>query len=270
LRVRDVKRRPVTLPLIPELPDRLPPWVFGLRPQVNLKAGGKRWQEVVALLVLGDLHLVPPSETTTAAETGLGIPPSWYWYVARTETAFGRTLSFWSTAVDPWLADERGVCPFDTGGLWHGFIKTKPPLANGAKKKELFGRYDLILSGWGPKFHLYLRESYTAPEDYVHGQCPTKRLPEILPVPENSSRAWTWEARVRRDATKGRVLLERLYCLEEDKLAFLEWLVEEASFDLPAKKAITSWIEEHAVLCSHADLPWQRGQRDLLEFFGPA
>lgn len=258
----------MTLPLTPETPERLPPWVFGLRPQVNLKSGGKRWQEVVALLILGDLHLVPPSATTTAAEAGLGISPSWYWYVARTETVFGRTLSFWSTAAEPWHADERGICPFDTGGLWHGFIKTRPPLADGAKKKELFGHYDLVLSGWGPKFHLYLRESYTAPGDYVHGQYPAKGPAEILPAPENASRAWTWEARVRRDATRGRVLLDHLYCLEEDKTEFLEWLIDNESFDLPTKKMITNWIEEHAVLCSHTDLPWQRGQRDLLEFFG--
>jgi len=260
----------VTIPLTSEPPDRLPPWVFGLRPQVNLRSGGRRWQEVVALLILGDLHLVPPSQSTTTAETGLGIPPSWYWYVARTETVFGRTLSFWSTAAEPWLADERGVCPFDTGGLWHGFIKTRPPLADVAEKRELFGRYDLILSGWGPKFHLYLRENYPAPQAYVHGQYPAKGPTEILPAPENTSRAWTWEARVRRDATKGRLLLDRLYCLEEDRGEFLEWLIDNESFDLPTKKTITSWIEEHTVLCSHADLPWQRGQRDLLEFFGSA
>src|SRR3954454_15309139 len=142
LRARGVKRRPVTIPLTSEPPDRLPPWVFGLRPQANLKAGGRRWQEVVALL--------------------------------------------------------------------------------------------------------------------------------ILPAPENTSRAWTWEARVRRDGTKGRLLLDRLYCLEEDRGEFLEWLIDNESFDLPTKKTITSWIEEHTVLCSHADLPWQRGQRDLLEFFGSA
>jgi hypothetical protein len=93
---------------------------------------------------------------------------------------------------------------------------------------------------------------------------------EILPTPENTSRAWTWEARVRRDNTKGRVLLDRLYCLEEDRTEFLEWLVDNESFDLSTKKMITNWTEEHVVLCSHADLPWQRGQRDLLEFFGSA
>lgn len=250
-----------------EAPERLPPWVFGLRPQANLKKGGKKWQEVVALLILGDLHLVPPSESTTLAETGLGISPSWYWYVARTENVFGRMLSFWSPATSTWVADERGVCPFDTGGLWHGFIRTNPVLVEGAQKKALFSRYDLVLSDWEPKFRLYLQENYSTAQDYIHGRCPTKRPTEILPDPENASRAWTWEVRVRRDTAKGRVALERFYCLKEDKDAFQEWLIDTKNFDLPTKKWIASWIEDHTVLCSAHEMPWQKGQRDLLELF---
>lgn len=252
--------REMTSPSVPT--GQVPSWVFGLRPRLEIS----RWQEVVAAIILGTVEAVSQGAKTQLAEAALGIAPSWYWYISRTAESFGRTVFFWKAQEDGWGEAERGVCPFDTGGLWHRYIATSPRDLDESARTALFAKYDRCLPGWVPTFHGYIQDNYEGLADYILGERPRQAIPEILmDGSSNDSRAWTWEARVRRDLVTSHVRLSQMYCTSEDHSAFLDWVGDERTqLSLPDRKALAQWVEDFAIVCSWSEAPWQRGQEDLL------
>lgn len=155
------------------------PWISGLRDDGT----NDDWARHVSLLVLGDFHAIPQGPRTIQAEAGLGIPASKYWYVGRSEKKFGHGV-FWCEASTSWTPDERGVCPFDTGGLWHDRIRTTAPLSDDSKK-SLFETHDRNLVGWDVAIRTILKSQYISFADYVRGQPPPALCAGFRAWPDN-------------------------------------------------------------------------------------
>jgi len=119
-------------------------WVHGLRPG----SSGVEWRRAIAAIILGQLEALPAGRKTLEAEAGLGLDPSWYWYVARTDSAFGHGVFFWRAQDQGWPDGARGVCPFDTGGLWQGHVRTASPTPTPEARRALVAASDRVLESW--------------------------------------------------------------------------------------------------------------------------
>ena len=97
---------------------------------------------------------------TIQAESGLGIAGlPVYYFVMRTERAFGRVVFVYvcHEAVDS--PPDGGATPFDSGGLWHGHVHTDPEMAQD-EKRHFFAEATVQLSDWNETFEAYVRENY--------------------------------------------------------------------------------------------------------------
>lgn len=212
---------------------------------------------------------MPPSEATTATETGLGIAPCHYWYLLHAEATFGQTVFLWSATIDSWQENEGGLCPFDSGGLWHGHIVTDPPLATMQARKMFFDRYNQALPGWDESFRLHLATSYGSAGDYIRGQAPQTGVPEIVKGLPNTSRAWAWEARVCRDTPLiARLTLESVYWTEPDRDNFDLWLEGHDFLDDSQLEQIQAWSLAHSRPCARGESPALVATADLIARFG--
>ena len=249
-----------------------PLWVYGLRTPSrpsDVEEEESRWRLTVALVILDQFEKVDQGEKTMETEAGLGIPPSWYWFVSQANTYFGNGVFFFLVETEGWSDNDRGVCPFDTGGLWHNKISTYPPIDPSDKdsKRTLFARYDRRLKLWDVSFKDYVYQNYYRVTEYIEGKAPTKGsgVAEIVKGPPNSSFAWTWEGRVERVNIAEKAKIVKLYCQEQAKSAFLNWLEEErVHFGLPQKKSITAWIQRNCTPCGFGESPAEIATRALI------
>lgn len=245
---------------MPDPPPSGLPWVFGLRPRYHYE----KWLRAVASIIVGRLDYLGQTQRTIEAQSGLGLEPSWYWYIARTKESFGHAVFLWDVEGLDWEAGTRGVCPFDTGGLWHGYIATVPHLANADDKRAFFHKNDHELSMWPNTVTNYLVGNYPTIADYVVGLSPRGGVPEILKSLPNTSLAWTWEGRLLRQHITGKVTLQRVFCTGEDKDYFLSWVGHSREYDLPTKKKMTTWIQQNASTCQISESPAYAAERYIL------
>jgi hypothetical protein len=137
-----------------------PLWVYGLRaPKPTDDFTEEDWAEKVAMIILGDFEEIGKTESTSDSEVGLGIPRSWYWFIARTELVFGKGIFLFDVRTTSYQATDGGACPFDTGGLWLGFIITDPPLADVDDKHKFFHRYRVDPNLWAITFSEYIKSN---------------------------------------------------------------------------------------------------------------
>ena len=169
------------------------PGFFGLRPGYAYET----WCAAIASILLGQYDDIKSGAKTLEAEHGLGIPASWYWYVARSDESFGQGVFSCGAHDIAWEPTECGVSPFDTGGLWHRHIKTHDDKTNG-ELRTLFQNNNRPLSN-GQCYREHLSTNYLTVADYVLGVPPSAGTEGIICTqPPNHPRAWTWEARVER------------------------------------------------------------------------
>lgn len=239
-------------------------WVHGLRPGLS----GVEWRGAVAAIILGQLNALPAGQKTLEAEAGLGLEPSWYWYVARAETAFGHGVFFWRAQDQGWPDGARGVCPFDTGGLWHGHVRTAPVTLTPQARRAFVATSGHVLEAWTRTVSDALRRHYAPVAEYVSGAPPNPGVDGILGPPDNDSRAWVWEARVARDNVVDNVVVTRLYWSDEDRLDFLNWL-EDSPFGLSDAKRLASWVETQTKACAVGQGAAHAAEQDLLGRLAP-
>ena len=214
------------------------PWVHGFRPP-----NGDRWMERLADLVLGRTQNLDTGDSTREAERELGIAPSFYCYVGRSEGAFGWAILLFDVETERVRDDDRGICPFDTGGLWHQFIRCRTSLSND-ERRALFAKHDRKLREWPTAVVEYLSANYGQVVDYITGKPPREPVEEFLPQPANSSRAWTWEGRARREQAMELLIAKELYWSADAKNRFLNWLEED---DCPLVPGERTWVAEWVV-----------------------
>jgi len=243
----------------------IPPWVFGLRPKLKYK----QWQEVLANLLLGKFSLIGKGDNTIISETGLGLSPCWYWYIAKADDAFGHVISFWEARTNEWPEDEMGISPFDSGGIWHGHIKTSPQLRESTEKVAFFLKHDKKLLSWDRTFQSYIEVNYDVHSDYIEGhKIPKIGVPEILNISSNTSQAWTWEAHVKLDSINRYVDIIKIFIDNNDRNSFLEWIEDSRAFEHAVKIRLTKWMmSENCVVCNKPKTPYELAVKSLIVIF---
>ena len=125
--------------------NKVPPWVFGFKKDANRY---DLYQDI-AFIILGNFEGIPRRENTSLTEDGLGIIPSLYSYIGRSDSLYCNGIFFFEVDAVGWEPNERGICPFDTGGIWHGHIETSPLLTTETEKINFFEEYDKPLNNSG-------------------------------------------------------------------------------------------------------------------------
>jgi hypothetical protein len=176
-----------------------PPLVQGLRPA---RTQSYPWQQIMLNRLNWEFGVLHPSASTQSAEIGLGYPPSAYWSILRSDAAFAQMATIWQVSLDEWPsgqpANGSSVTPFDTGGLWHDYLKADPGFRDRADKRDFARNHGYRVVGAASLFSQWLAGGYpSSPRGYVDGDVPMKHIPRvILDSAQNTSRAWTWEMRV--------------------------------------------------------------------------
>lgn len=233
-------------------------WVHGLSP-----ASTGDWRPVVLLVLVGRLGHVEPGGSTIAAERGLGLNPSHYWFISSAKRAFGQAITLWIPRFDQ-RAPPGGVCPFDTGGLWNGKISAQPSFHTQVERRRYFDKRKADLTGWEIRVSEDVQQRWTSPPAYVRGDRPDKRGDRLSQASTNTDRAWTWEARLERSVEPVPLELSRMVWTQDNRNVFLQWLIanraELAGTSWGAEKMM-SWLSGHQTL---HDAPWVAATEHLL------
>jgi hypothetical protein len=233
-----------------------PLWVHGLRSERN-DPGSKNeeWEEVVTKMILGNLEGVISEASKNEAEMGFGISPSFYWFISRTDEAYGGGIFF--DFVDPEICEgiNGGVCPFDTGGLWKGYIKTNPPLDNDAKRRDFFLKNDTPIHLWAKTFRDYINENYSRFVDYVDGKAPKKGIPGIRDDGFNKPRAWTWEGRMVLNMVEEKRKKVLFLGTKGQQIGFEDWIKKRKNISLEDKLLLKKWIKKNFNLSEGDESP---------------
>lgn len=218
-----------------------PPFTHSFR---DPKDDAKPWQQRVFDFMDFKLEEQAPAANTVAAENGLKIPPSHYFYVMKVHRPFDYIIFIYQLAEN--VASElKGVSPFDTGGLWHDYHVKKSMNEN--DKQDLFDALNYSLCEYETHFQTYLQTAYTnascPPEEcYLNCEEPAQGwwTHHKLDLKEsNDKRAWCWEARIPYKDIKNVLQLKRIYLSKQD----YEQLKKEISIEETKQKYLPSFTE---------------------------
>ena len=186
------------------------------------------------------------SPRTRQAEDGFGIRGTpHYFYAMRTERAFGVAVFFFrETRSAGWPEGIDGATPFDSGGLWHGKVRTSPSV-DYPGIEGVFQAHQKPLTSWMPAFHEYIATNYRSMNEYIRGVRPSTGTEPIIPGPPNSSRVWTWEVRVPSASMKDGVELLRGFLSEDDRHRYLNWLWDDSDLDDSICDGIERWVRDN-------------------------
>jgi hypothetical protein len=164
---------------------------------------------------------------TRLAEKGLDFPRSAYWYVQRSEGAFGRIGVLWTPNRLGKLGSTSGATAFDTGGLWFEYIKTEPPMPDPSERARFAHEQMAAGAELEERFSAWLAAGY--PDDpvaYLFGKVPQDHVAKIIcDAKVNEARAWSWELRIDVRAVKSTELApDEIYWTEADYEAFEAWI----------------------------------------------
>ena len=206
------------------------------------------WCELITNLIRNHWCSLNPSKATQRAENGLRIQGTpYYFYVMRTELAFGNAVFFFREAAQvTWSATIQGTTPFDSGGLWDnkieisGITRISPDL-----KRDIFSRNQTSLRAWKHAFHKYIDSNYDTIGQYVAGSSPSTGTPPIIPGDPNCTRAWTWEARIPAKQLDRHITLLQGFLSREDRKAYFDWLWNDSGLDIHVSNHITQWVTQN-------------------------
>jgi hypothetical protein len=172
-------------------------------PRIPLvRTEGKQFEEGYPTLHSSDLVAEPVlrtesrSDRTRAAEAALGFAPSLYFYVGFAHPDFGDAVLVYEP--ESFDANPGGATPFDTGGLYHQYIRADG-VTTPDERRTYVARHEVGLDQWRAQFAAYLAAHFSTPAAYVRGDRPivddaSRRLSTAA-----DRRAWTWEVRLYRD-----------------------------------------------------------------------
>lgn len=243
----------------------VPPWVFGFKNEVSTSD----WYRDLAFVILGKFDGIPRRPATISAESGFEIVPSWYSYIGRAEVIYGNGIFFFQVGTSNWESDDRGVCPFDSGGIWWGHIETNPKLPdnNQKKKKAFFEEYEIPLNKWFDSFRKYIVKNYSDYSKYVKGDPPDIHhgIESIIKTtPPNTDLAWTWEGRVAKDKAASKLKVAGLYCSEEKQIHIMRGISDLDSLILKEKETALRWVKSSTIWCEITESPVSKASQDII------
>lgn len=219
-------------------------WASGIRPPKI----EDEWHPLVLKILSYKFHESPSRGRTEEAENGLAIAPSCYWYVWRADELYGEVVFLWREGAVPLRDSDGGVAPFDSGGFWHGFVRTSTVFADDVEKRSFFASICVKVSEWRTPFFEYVTSNYDDARDYVEGRTPAVGTPGIVRGAPNAASAWTWEARIARAEYRMQVVIDSIYWVERDRFKFEQFLAS-APLDDDEMTRIAAMIEEQSIMC---------------------
>lgn len=183
------------------------------------------WQRILRDRLSYQFQRLRPQRKTEQAEDGLGYSRSAYWYVCRSDAAFGRLGALWSLAAPPASRTATGV-PFDTGDLWHGEIHVSPAFTDALDKASFVNSVECLATDLLRDFESWLAKAYPSSAiSYLDGLIPATHVPRITLTDVNKAHAWTWELRVDVDADLPTIIrLVRIFWSEAEFEEFEVWM----------------------------------------------
>lgn len=212
---------------------------------------------------------IPPSSIgpTLAAETGLGIGSSVYWYVRRVHHDNNHVVLLHRIDRSTARATDRGACPFDTGALWSGWTIVSGLAAD--EKRAYFERHDRPILEGLDAFPSYIARNYSGDLGaYDDGAQPSTDIPEVCGWTKRDSRwpPWTWEVRVAKDRLHDVVSLVGVVWRREDASRFDRWVDDESGLGRDDAEHLLARVADAELLCGPAEQPRQRAQRAIREW----
>ena len=198
---------------------------------------------------------------------GLEIVPSWYSYIGRADVIYGNGIFFFEVDTLNWEPNDRGACPFDTGGIWWEHIETSPALSDDNQKKAFWEKYDIPLHLWFDAFTEYIHKNYSDYSEYVKGEPPDigQGIESIIKsTPPNTDLAWTWEGRVPKDKINNRLKVASLYCSSEKQIHIMRGISALPSLALKEKETAIKWVKSATTWCDIAKSPVSIASEDLI------
>lgn len=195
------------------------PWCYGIPDRPGLP-----WLRVLASRLLGRSHLYPVGDSTATAEAALGLGTSLYWSIGTSNNIYvGPTGSFCEPSAFIEQPHTLGqMTPFDSGGLYYGYIETIPALE--AHERPLYlDENTYSLHGWRARFLHSITDHWAGkPADYVVGERPSPGLTSRShDVASNTCPAWLWESRVPlSESYEKEVEVVRLFWRPQEKALF--------------------------------------------------
>jgi hypothetical protein len=194
--------------------------------------------------ILGQAALHPARTVTREAENGLGIGRCVYWFVGcAVETYSGEATGLWEPTA-ALVVGEGGLCPFDTGGLWHRKITPEPPLTDQDDVIDYFKACDRPLSDWPDETFARILTGWSDAGAYTTGSPPSTPITPRDHSNHASPHAWLWEGRVRLDEkVPERVAIRELFWTEGNRRRFHTWLARYTGFSPDERRRVLDTVQ---------------------------
>ena len=215
--------------------------------------GDDVWVELVTRAIQEDWPAPAASQSTLKAERGLGIlGKPYYFYVLWAESIYGFVVFVFSeTKGVVWPHGARGATPFDSGGWWHGNVRTQPSVDKSARQAA-FRTLDVPLRDWQGTFEQYVHTKYGTVDDYLKGHAPSGGHPmetsfAIIKGKPNEARAWIWEVRVPYELITGRLALKKIFMAHNSRSDYVDLLPRNPLVSDRESARIYKWIHSDHV-----------------------
>jgi len=161
------------------------------------------------------------------------------------------------------VISRDGATPFDSGGLWHDHVKTRPHL-NELDKKHFFLRQSVQLTNWQREFVAYVDHNYSEVKEYIRGAIPRYGTPPIILSHPNETRAWAWEVRYPPSLARNHITLERIYMRRKQRDEYVKWLWRESALEDSEARSVHRWLVDNLVEVREQDSPFAIVEDHLL------
>ncbi|WP_285464932.1 hypothetical protein [Agromyces sp. NBRC 114283] len=177
--------------------------------------------ELLYFRLTGQFDRIETRPKTKEAEERLGLERSAYFYVDRAHPDYGDMIvaNDGPVEVATWC-----VSPFDTGGLAHGWIRTRVELDE-EQRRRLLGQWTWDDLSYERQLNEWISGAFRAPDDYVEAGRPGYHLVEEVDLPACDSQSWTFEGRIPVDGLRTNpVAPVRAYVTPGKRQHYLEWV----------------------------------------------
>jgi hypothetical protein len=224
------------------------------------------WCEYVASFLTDAVRVVwGTSASTKAAEDGLGIKPSVYWYIRRVHHTLNHVILFHRVRRDELLDDERGACPFDTGALWSG--RTIRTTMTASEKRAYFEKHDRAIARGIDDFETWLQVNHGGLcASYESGERPQQDIPEIVQAVGATApwAPWAWEVRAEKHRVHSIMTPVGVVWTRDAENSFTEWL-KGAGLEDAIKARLRALISAIEVRCEPGESVFERAVRRISE-----
>jgi len=234
----------------------------GLSSQIT-KSLHSDWRVVVLNRLIGQYSVIPTSASTSAAEKGLGIAPSAYWFLSRVDNLYGRVLMVWTAKGS--VSPNSRLSPFDTGGIWHDHLEADPPFSSPSDKAAFVSQYTMVPADGFPVFSEWLSTAFAGPHEYVAAAAsePYYIIHERL-ASCKSAFAWSWELRTpKSDLPSSDLALKAVFWERSDYLDFRNYVRVNSDDQLFA--AVTTLLSTVSHVYENLNQATQEARRYVVE-----